>query len=578
MPRIPFFRLAHRSGATFILCAAAALPAVSGASVAVLQADGSCTFDGGGTEYRTFDGTCNNLSAGQASWGSADSELLRQHTAAQYAADGQTPLTLGLPGPREVSNAVSSQTALVYSELNASSMLMQWGQFLDHDLDLTHTDSADPMPIDIPVDDAYFSGTMPFSRSVYSATSGIDASNPRQQLNAATAYIDASQIYGSDLDTANALRTFSGGKLKMTSVQGGLLHMENGVFVSGDERVNEQVGLTTMHTLFNREHNRLAEQIAAQHPEYDDETIYQEARRIVGAIMQAITYNEFLPALLGSAAPGVYQGYDAAVNAGIANEFSTAAYRFGHSTLPPELLRLDSAGNVVAGGNLPLQNAFFNPSLLLDPDNGGVEAVLRGLSAQVGQKIDPMIVDALRNMLFGAPGAGGLDLASLNIQRGRDHGLPGFNAMRDALGLGAYANWEEAEFQPGFKALLMGVYDDVDDIDLWVGGLAEQHIDGGMLGELFSAIVAEQFLRIREGDRFWYQLTGMFDPYWLDYIEDSTLANVIMRNTTINFMQANVFFVPVPVPAVALLLLTGWMMMASRSRRRGLLTSQMAAS
>ena len=382
---------------------------------------------------------------------------------------------------------------------------------------------------------------------------------PRQQVNSSTAYIDASQIYGSDKSTADSLRTFVGGKLKMTDTIGGLLHMEYSaigpMFISSDERVNEQVGLTTMHTLFNREHNRIAEQIAASHPQYDDETLNQETRKIVGAIMQAITYNEFLPTLLGSSAPGNYQGYDDTVNAGIANEFSTAAYRFGHSTLPRFLQRLDENGEVIANGNLALENAFFDPGLLLNPDNGGIETALRGLSSQVGQQIDPMIIDAVRSMLFGAPGSGGLDPASLNIQRGRDHGLPGFNAMRDALGVGAYANWDEADFQPAFKALLMGVYDDIDDIDLWAGGLAERHVNGGMLGELFSLIIADQFERLREGDRFWYQQTGMFEPLWLEYIEDSTLANVIMRNTHDVSLQANVFFVP--EPAIWLLLVAG---------------------
>lgn len=549
------------------LIAVFVMSGTAAASVATLQADGSCLVDGTGTEYRTFDGTCNNREPGQATWGSTGSELLRGQTTANYASDMETPLTSGLPGPREISNAVVAQLTPVFSDLNASDMLMQWGQFLDHDLDLTHVDASDPMPITMPDGDLYFSGEMAFSRSVYSQDSGAGTGRPRQQVNATTAYIDASQVYGSDKQTADSLRTFSGGKLKMTDAMGGLLHTEDSamgkVFVSGDERAMEQVGLTAMHTLFNREHNRIAEEIAAAHPEYDDETLYQEARKVVGAILQAITYNEFLPTLMGTGAPGQYQGYDPSTNAGIANVFSAAGYRFGHSTLSPVLLRLDANGDVIGNGNLPLEQAFHDSSLLLDPANGGIEAVLRGLAAQRGQHIDPMIVDALRNMLFGAPGNGGFDLASLNIQRGRDHGLPGFNAMRDALGLGAYANWDEADFQPGFKALLMGVYDDIDDIDLWVGGLAERHVNGGMLGEVFSAILLEQFTRIREGDRFWYELTGMFEPAWLEYVEDSTLANVIMRNTGISTMQANVFVVPEPT-GLALLLAGGIGLMRRR--------------
>ncbi|MCB1802782.1 MAG: peroxidase family protein [Gammaproteobacteria bacterium] len=563
MPVSRIFLTTLMTRAALCACLGFALPVTASATFATLQSDGSCVVPVGEPEYRTYDGTCNNIEIGKGEWGSVESELLRPHMneVAAYEEDGSTPLANGLRSPREISNAVVAQGGdnLVFSELNASDMLMQWGQFLDHDLDLTHVDKSDVMPIQMPAGDMYFSGEMPFSRSVHNqgddGDGNPDTNLPRQQLNATTAYIDASQIYGSDEMTANSLRTFSGGKLKMTDAMGGLLHMEGTEFVSGDERAMEQVGLTAMHTLFNREHNRIAEELAAANPSWDDEQLYQEARKIVGAIMQVITYNEFLPTLLGSGAPGAYTGYNPDTNAGIANVFSTAAYRFGHSTLSPELQRLDADGNVIANGNLPLQDAFFDSSLLLNPDNGGIEAVLRGLVTQVGQKIDPMIVDALRNMLFGPPGSGGMDLASLNIQRGRDHGLPGFNAMRDALGLGAYADWDEAEFQPGFKALLMGVYDDVDDIDLWVGGLAEQHVNGGMLGELFSAILLDQFTRIREGDRFWYELTGMFEPEWLAYIEGSTLANVILRNTGIDTMRANVFVVP--APTVLMLLLVG---------------------
>jgi hypothetical protein len=337
----------------------------------------------------------------------------------------------------------------------------------------------------------------------------------------------------------------------MTStVNGDLLHLDDNPvdterqFNSGDERANEQIGLTVMHTLFNREHNRLGAEIAAANPGYDDEKVYQETRKLVGAMMQTVTFNEFLPTLLGDGAIDPYAGYRDDVNPGIANAFSTAAYRFGHSTLSDNILRLDADGDPIAAGHIPLKNAFFNPMLLRDDANGGIEPILRGLTTQVGQKVDPFLVDAVRNFLFAPPVDVGFDLAALNLQRGRDHGLPGYNAMRAALGLGAYT-WDSAVFLPGVKDLLMLVYTDIDDLDLWVGGLSEAHVNGGMLGELFSAIVSDQFRRLRDGDRFWYE-NGMFEDEWMDFLNGSTLSDIIMRNTDIDFMQANVFRVPEP--------------------------------
>ena len=149
-------------------------------------------------------------------------------------------------------------------------------------------------------------------------------------------------------------------------------------------------------------------------------------------------------------------------------------------------------------------------------------------------------MDDVRNLLFGPMG---FDLAALNMQRGRDHGLPSYNQMRATMGLTPYMSWDDAVFMDGVKDLLMSVYTDINDIDLWIGGLAENHVNGGMLGELFSAIVGDQFSRLRDGDRFWYQ-NGMFETEWMEFIEGSTLSAIIMRNTGITGLQANVFSYP----------------------------------
>src|SRR5690606_4936990 len=147
---------------------------------------------------------------------------------------------------------------------------------------------------------------------------------------------------------------------------------------------------------------------------------------------QVITYNEFLPALFGDGALSEYTGYDPSVNPGIANIFSTAAYRFGHTLLSPQLLRLNANGTAAPEGHISLQTAFFNPGEVIA---NGIDSLLRGASVQLAQELDTQIVDDVRNFLFGPPGAGGFDLASLNIQRGRDHGLGDYNQARIDMGL-----------------------------------------------------------------------------------------------------------------------------------------------
>ena len=164
------------------------------------------------------------------------------------------------------------------------------------------------------------------------------------------------------------------------------------------------------------------------------------------AEIQVITYREFLPALLGPGALRPYTGYNPSVDASISNEFSTASYRFGHSALSPTLLCVDRNGNEIAQGHLPLRDAFFNPSRITD--EGGIEPLLRGLAAQERQAVDAFVVDDVRNFLFGPPGSGGFDLASLNIQRGRDHVVPSYNDERETMGLGGVSSFSGVSSDP----------------------------------------------------------------------------------------------------------------------------------
>lgn len=515
-------------------------------------------------EFRSIDGFGNNLN--QPLWGQADTQLLRLTVPAYEdgvaAPRGGDPSSL--PSPRAISNAIASQTENIPNSINVSDWFWQWGQFLDHDLDLTEAaEPPEPFNIPVPTGDPFFDpfGTgnqeIELNRSIFDPTTGTDPNNPRQQINEITAYIDGSNVYGSDLAQADLLRANDGtGQLKTSEGNNGevLLPLDNeDSFVAGDVRVNEQIGLTATHTLFVREHNLWAGEIAQRLENGDSilvnrfessdlelgDFLYETARKIVGAELQVITFEEFLPILIGEDTLPEYQGYNPEVNAAISNEFSTAAFRVGHTMLNAQIQRLANDGTSV--GAVALQDAFFNPELLAED---GADSVFLGLASQAAQEVDTKIVDDVRNFLFGAPGAGGFDLASLNLQRGRDHGLPSLNTVREALGLDPYRSFAELSSEAELQNVFAGVYTSINDVDLWIGGLAEDHVEGAFVGETFQAILADQFTRSRDGDRFFY----LNDQDLLDVVPDigeTTLSQVIRRNSSITNIQENALAIDV---------------------------------
>jgi hypothetical protein len=501
--------------------------------------------------FRSIDGSGNNRR--DVAMNAAGLPLARRMGVGYADGVGQMAAPL-LAGPREISNAVAAQSVSIVNRQRASDVVWQWGQFVDHDMSLTETlGEAEPAHVPVPAGDPFFDPTgtgtavIGFTRSAYDHETGTTTGNPRQQLNSLTGWIDASNVYGSSESRAAALRTFTSGELKTSA--GELLPFNTDglpnapgsegpdFFVAGDVRANEQVALTAVHTLFVREHNAIARQIARAHPDLDDEGVYQRARRLVGAEMQAITYREFLPMLLGPNALAPYRGYRPETDARIMNEFSTAAFRFGHSLLSPALRRLDRRGRSLPGGDLPLRQTFFAPQVLV---RDGIAPLLRGLANQRCQELDVLVVDDVRNFLFGAPGQGGFDLASLNIQRGRDHGLPRYNDARRALRLRPKRSFAEVSANPVVQRRLATIYATPDDIDLWVGGLAEDHVGAAMVGELFHTIIREQFESLRDGDRFWYQRA--LSPAELEFVENTRLADIIRRNTDIRFEIGNDVF------------------------------------
>ena len=251
--------------------------------------------------FRSINGSNNNPL--HPAWGKAHIELLRKTTVG-YADGVATPSGPNRPSARAVSNRVCSQQGSLPSA-GLTDFFWQWGQFLDHDIDITEAAvPAEPFPIPVPSGDPFFdpmatgTATIPLDRSRYSIPDGTSV---RQQVNDITAFIDGSVVYGSDRVRARELRRRDG-RLKTSA--GNLLPFnvhglpnaptseDPSLFLAGDVRANEQVGLTAMHTLFVREHNRIVGMLRSQG--VGPEMSYELARMLVGAEIQAITYNEFL--------------------------------------------------------------------------------------------------------------------------------------------------------------------------------------------------------------------------------------------------------------------------------------------
>jgi hypothetical protein len=311
-------------------------------------------------------------------------------------------------------------------------------------------------------------------------------------------------------------------------------------FVAGDVRAAEHPVLASFHTLFVREHNRICDMLIAR-GQRDDERNYQMARKIVGALIQNVTYNEFLPSL------GVtlrsYRGYNSDARPDLTNIFATAGFRLGHTMVADEVLLFDNNCQPMDPEALELDELFWNPDLLVELKP---EAFLKGIAAHTQYETNIKINSVLRNLLFGDPASPvrfGVDLASLNIQRGRDHGLPDYNSVRKYY-TGNYADrFSDINHNVTLARNLRSLYKSINNVDLWTGVLAEDLIPGKSIGRLAHEIQRVQFEKLRDGDFYFFE----HDPFLpLDLrrtIRDTRLSDIIKRNTAITNLQANMFFV-----------------------------------
>ncbi|HVX09808.1 MAG TPA: peroxidase family protein [Pirellulales bacterium] len=510
-----------------------------------------------------INGVGNNLA--NPILGSANSDFARI-TAANFSDGIDAPNGQNLPSARVISNLIANQdlNGIEQDDNNNRSMsdwVYAWGQFIDHDIDLTESGSV-AMNIPIPAGDPTFDPTdqgdlsIAFDRSQTAPGTGTSKSNPAQFVDQDTSFIDGSMIYGSDAATAAALRTFVGGQLKTSA--GGLLPYntmgldmadnlgvpENTLFAAGDVRANENVELTNITTLFVREHNYQATLLAKQHPNWTDEQLYQGARQIVIGEIQSITYNEWLPALMGNNALTPYQGYNPKVNPSIDDEFASAAFRL-HTLLDDDVEFLDNNGNPLPNlPTLPLADDFFQPSIVAQ--SGEVAGNLKYLSSDDSQEVDEKTVDGLRNALFpDAPvisnvEVGASDLIADDIQRGRDEGDPTYNQMRVALGEKPVTSFAQITSNVQLQQELQQIYGNVNNVELFVGLMGENHLPGSSLGPTEQLLLARQFEALRDGDRFFYENAD--SPALVNQLNNTTLAQIIERNTTLTNLQSDVFF------------------------------------
>ncbi|XP_033120692.1 dual oxidase-like isoform X2 [Anneissia japonica] len=315
------------------------------------------------TEYSGYDGWYNNPS--NPNWGAADMPLRRLVPPA-YSDGSYKPSGNNRPSPLEVSEAVMKGETGHQSFLNRTVMMTFFGQQVVEEILDAQRPSCPPEYFNIPIPEGHkFKVTedfsMPFLRTRYDENTGKSPNNPRQQLNEVTPFLDGGLIYGTSKAWADALREFEGGRLTKSSR--GNYPQENDIglpmanppppveasnhtlknaerfFKLGNPRGNENPFLLTFGILLFRYHNHWANFFESSEPNWNDEKIFNEARKWTIAIYQNIVLYEWLPAFLNLREIPQYTGYKKHVHPGITQVFQSAAMRFGHTLVPPGVIR-----------------------------------------------------------------------------------------------------------------------------------------------------------------------------------------------------------------------------------------------
>ncbi|XP_071091111.1 salivary peroxidase/catechol oxidase-like [Haliotis cracherodii] len=547
--------------------------------------------------YRTPSGVCNNLA--NPRWGKAPTQM-RRFLPPVYQDGISLPRTRGvngtdLPSARSISlivhGAADPEDTPKYQGI--THMVMQWGHITDHDI--THAPiltrpNKKPLLIDCCLEGAAAAGARGFGSSLPSPcfpipvppndpifigrtclnfTRSIQVPNlrctnaPVEQINAITAFVDSSNVYGSSKEESDNLRLRIDGLLKFENFN--LLPTNENedvcdapCFDAGDTRRNEQMGLTSMHTLLMREHNRIARTLKKYNPFWSDEILFQESRKIVGAMAQKITYSDWLNIVLDpftrsiygidSTGPGYANVYDPSIDPSIRNVFGAAAFRFGHTLVRTFFSRRrpNYSVNVIHR----LSDLFGKTKIIRDSKGNAVHEFLRGQLVDTAGRFDRFITPSLTNELFKSA-TNSFDLAAFNIQRGRDHGTQSYNAWREFCGLpkayffrrglGGFSDHTEDAVNELARAYA-GL--SPDDVEIFPAGISEIPMPGGLVGPTFACLIGKQFELLKRGDRFWYErnnpVTG-FTTAQLAEIRQASLSRIICDNTDTFLIQRNAF-------------------------------------
>uniref|UniRef100_UPI0035900797 dual oxidase 1-like isoform X2 n=2 Tax=Myxine glutinosa TaxID=7769 RepID=UPI0035900797 len=523
-------------------------------------------------EIQRFDGWYNNLA--RTDWGSAGHKLLRLASAhyadGVYHARGEP----SLPNPRAVSRTIMRGDHGLPSSSNRTVLSVFFGQHVMDDIvDTRHAGCpVEFLNIHVPPQDPVFnsnssSNVMVLFRSQWDKSTGVSPNNPRLQTNTVTAWLDGSAIYGSSHVWCSALRTFKDGLLttgkdpSLPPVSKHRLRMQRNpppapeltpenqdiIYEFGNAWGNESPFLRVLGTVWLRFHNFQAKRMKDDHPDWSDEDIFLTARKWVIAVYQNIVFYEWLPAFIGKNATE-YPGYKMFVDPSISVEFEAAAMKFGHTMVPPGVYRRNASCDFKPfslrnGSAERLCNTFWERKGFMSGHD--VDELLLGMCSQIAEKEDQIIVDDLLDSMYGPLKSTRVDLMAITIQRGRDHGVPSYNSVRRALNLQPARNWTDVQNNIDGQIVkqLEELYGDVSNLELWPGGLLESD---GEPGVLFSAIILEQFQRLRDGDRFWFENTnnGLFTDNEVIIIRKMTFANVLKSVLPLESgpFQENVFF------------------------------------
>ncbi|KAM6960644.1 dual oxidase 2 [Aplochiton taeniatus] len=543
-------------------------------------------------EVPRYDGWYNNV--GYPNRGAVGSRLSRI-LPARYSDGVYQPLKEPqLPNSRVISNLITKGTPGQPSTRNQTVLSVFFGYHVVFEILDSRQPGCPPefMHILIPKGDPVFDPTstgkvlLPFQRGPWDKESGQSPNNPRTQVNLVTSWLDGSSIYGPSRSWSDTLRYFSGGLLVSGSEwnmpkRGGerfLMwsaadpttgqHDSQGLYVLGNAWANENAFTLAEGIIWFRYHNYIASQLHEKHREWSDEDLFQNARKTVVATFQNIALYEWLPGYLGNKKLPLYPGYQKFVDPGISPEFQFAAIRFGTTMVPPGVYMRNRTCHFRKVVNLDgrvspamrLCNSFWNrqnPNLKSGQD---IDDLIFGMTSQIAEREDNVVVEDLRDYMYGPMRFSRSDLVAMTIQRGRDTGLPSYSQVREAIGLTPAKTFGEINPElnrtnPQLIAKLAELYGgDISKLELFPGGLLES-LDGP--GPVFTSIIMDQFEHIRNGDRFWFEnrKNGLFTDEEIQAIRNITFNDVLIAVTSAEArdVQRNVFFWrdgdPCPQPA-----------------------------